>query len=154
MKNSWDWIDCVFSIYIFLNSNSDSNVSSILWFNFLTVWWHVVTKGNNRSWPFGFCVHERADCWPPTESFLWCFLGTLMLWNVVWISKGPLQMFFRRVSPKQSYSFALVRTYFSPNGWHEYWEVSNGLSWVLMSKMESSANFSPLNTVVSTFYGG
>ena len=28
-------------------------------------------------------------------------------------------MFFRRVSPKQSYSFALVRTYFSPNGWHE-----------------------------------
>ena len=31
-------------------------------FKFLTAGWYVVTKGNKHSWPFGFCVREKADC--------------------------------------------------------------------------------------------
>ena len=30
-------------------------------FKFLTAGWYVVTKGNKRSWPFGFCVCLRVD---------------------------------------------------------------------------------------------
>lgn len=30
MKNSWDWIDCVFSIYIFLNSKEPSSLPVVL----------------------------------------------------------------------------------------------------------------------------
>ena len=102
-------------------------------FKFLIARWYIVTKGNKRSWPFSFCVCLRADYQETkltlTETFLWCFLGTLLLWGVVWISNGPPQnVFFRRVSSRKSYC---LQPYFMPGGWHEAkcvnWRVSVGL---------------------------
>ena len=93
-------------------------------FKFLIARWYIVTKGNKRSWPFSFCVCLRADYQETkltlTETFLWRFLGTLLLWGAVWISNGsPQNVFFRRVSSRKSFCLPLRQPYFMPGGWHE-----------------------------------
>ena len=98
----WARADCV----------SDSNVPWIFVLNFLTAGWYVVTKGSKRRDLSAFVYVQgpivKRQSWPLTETLLWCFLGTLLLWGVVWISNGPLQMFFSKMKP-----------YFTPGGWHE-----------------------------------
>ena len=84
---------------------------------FLTAGWYIVTEGNKSSWPSSFCVFVKADCveekLTPDKDLLLCFLDTLLLWGVVWISKGPLpKIFSRRASSKKSYCFAFNETIF------------------------------------------
>ena len=58
----------------------------------------------------------------PDRDISMMFSEYLLLWSVVWISNGPLKMFFfffiGRVSFKQSYCLPLMKPYFTPGGWH------------------------------------
>ena len=84
---------------------------------FLTSGWYVVTKGNKRSWPFGFCVCLYADCQEakltPDRHLSMMFSGYPLASRPNWI--GPIEFqtahfkfFFRRVSSRQSYLLPLM----------------------------------------------
>ena len=82
-------------------------------FKFLTAGWYVVTKGNKRSWPFGFCVCLYADCQEakltsrqtPFYDVFWvpsCFEALFEFQTT------HFKCFFRRVSSGRSYFLPLI----------------------------------------------
>ena len=136
-SKGWFCIKSQLSIRIFLKCRTDG--------------WYVVTKGKIRLRVLFF--YNRADCLVAkltSDSVLRIsFLGYPRLisrdLNFERLSSNIVSEEFvlrsRRASP-------LIKPRFMPGGWHKvkcvYWNVSVGLQWVRMSRMESFLNLSPL----------
>ena len=76
-----------------------------------------MTKGNKRSWPFGFCACLRANCQEakltPDRDLSMMFSGYPPSMRRCLNFKRPSSnVFFRRVSSKQSHRFAFNETVF------------------------------------------
>ena len=87
-----------------------THCSNNICFTFLTAGWFVVTKGNKRSWPFGYSNRD------PSMMFSEYPLALRRCLNFKRPSSNAF--LFGRVSFKQSYCLPLMKPYFTPGGWH------------------------------------